>query len=196
MIIKAKRSDKGRVVELLSLSFKDNLGVRYLTGDSGSAVLGRLMEYAFEVCFRFGKVWLTEKKDGCALVVYPHLKSFSIWSLWLDVKLLGGVIGLFRFAKVLRREKLVNRQHPPVPFCYLWFIGVNPWVHGHGIGSELLKEVVMEADFEGIPVYLETSTLKNVTWYQKRGFVVFQTLDMGYPLFFLKRDPDSDKALI
>lgn len=194
MIIKAKRSDKDRVLELLSLSFKDNLSVRYLCGDSGTIGIGRLMDYAFEVCFRFGKVWLTEKKDGCALVVYPHLKKFSIWSIWLDLKLFGGVIGLSRFAKVLRREKLVTGQHPSTPFCYLWFIGVNPWVQGHGAGTELLRVVVMEADFDGIPVYLETSTLKNLPWYQKRGFMVFKELDMGYPLFFLKRDPDRERG--
>lgn len=190
MITKANRNDKDRVVELLTLSFKDNLSVAYLTG-AGTGTdhrIRRLMAYAFELCLRFGVVWLTEKKDGCALVLYPHLKGFSVFAIWLDVKLLFGVIGLSRLRRVLRREKLIALQHPDSAFCYLWFIGVNPWVQSRGIGAELLAEVVSESVSAGLPVYLETSTLKNVPWYEKRGFTVFYQLDLGYPLFFLKKE--------
>lgn len=194
MIIKAERSDKERVVELLTLSFKDNLSTNYITGGGEPERLTRLMAYAFEVCFRFGQVWLTEKKDGCALVVYPHLKKFSLASVWLDMKLLFGVIGVSRFAGVLRREKLLAIQHPSSFFCYLWFIGVNPWVQGQGNGGALLAKVVSDAQERGLPIYLETSTLKNVFWYEKRGFVQFHELDLGYRLLFFKRDADGEGA--
>lgn len=176
------------MVELLTLSFKDNLSVALLTGSGkGSALrVRRLMGYAFEVCMRFGVIWMTEKKDACALVLYPHFKGFSFYGTWLDLKLVFGVIGFFRLGSVLKREKLINALHPDAPFAYLWFIGVNPWVQGRGVGSELLAWVVSESTLAGLPVYLETSTLKNMPWYEKRGFKVFDQLDLGYPLYFLK----------
>jgi ribosomal protein S18 acetylase RimI-like enzyme len=192
-IIKAKKTDKDRVVELLSLSFKENLSVAYLTGSGNDAALRvrKLMAYAFEVCLRFGVVWMTEKKDACALVLYPHLKGFSLYGIWLDLKLVGGVIGMFRLSRLMKRERLINAWHPDTAFAYLWFIGVNPWVQGRGVGSELLAAVLAESASLGLPVYLETSTLKNVPWYEKRGFTVFHEMDLGYRLFLLKKEVGS-----
>jgi hypothetical protein len=36
-------------------------------------------------------------------------------------------------------------------------------------------------------VYLETSTLKNIPWYQRFGFTIYQEIDMGYQLSFLTK---------
>lgn len=189
-MIRATRADKDRVVELLRLSFKENLSVHFMVGAAKGRDrrLRRLMGYSFELCYRFGEVWLSEKKDGCALVLYPHLKRVSLGAVWLDLQLLFGVIGFSGLKKVLRREKLINARHPVAPFLYLWFIGVNPWVQGKGIGSGMLMEILAAADAERMPVYLETSVLKNVGWYEKMGFEQFEELDMGYRLFFLRKE--------
>lgn len=190
MIIKAQRSDKERVVEVLRLAFKNNRSVHFMVGSSEGRDyrLRKLMAYAFEMCYRFGEVWLSEGKDACALVLFPHLKRFSLWSMLLDIQLMWCVIGFSGVKKVLNREKLIGAQHPCSPFCYLWFIGVNPWVQGKGIGSAMLKEIVADAEIAGMPVYLETSVVENLSWYQKLGFEVFHDLDLGYALFFLKKE--------
>lgn len=36
-------------------------------------------------------------------------------------------------------------------------------------------------------VNLETSVPSNVSWYQRRGFEVYRELNVGYPLFFLRK---------
>ncbi|WEK20422.1 MAG: GNAT family N-acetyltransferase [Candidatus Pedobacter colombiensis] len=189
MIIKAERVDKGRVVALLCLSFSENLSVGYLvgTGKGRRLRLRRLMAYAFEVCFRFGEVWLSEGKQGCALVLYPHLKGFSLRVFWMDLNLVFGVVGLLRLSQVLRREKLLAARHRDNPFYYLWFIGVNPWVQRQGIGTLMLREFIADAELAGMPVYLETSVVSNLVWYEKFGFRVYDELDFGYRLFFLKK---------
>lgn len=189
-MIKATRADKDKVVALLHHSFNDNLSVQFMVGGGAgrSKRLRRLMTYSFELCYRYGEIWLSEHKDGCALILYPHLKTVSFQTIWLDIQLLFGVIRFSGLKKVLRRERLIAAQHPASPFCYLWFIGVNPQAQGRGIGSELLIEILTDTKSSGIPVYLETSVPKNVEWYRKLGFQVFHELDMGYPLFFLKRE--------
>jgi len=190
MIIKASRSDKDKVVELLRLSFKENLSVHFLVGSKPGRDrrLRRLMGYAFEMCFRYGEVWMSEQKEACALVLYPHFKGFSLYAICLDLYLVFGVIGLKNLGKVMRREKLIHAQHPKSPFCYLWFIGVNPWAQSRGIGSMMLEEIAADAEIAGMPVYLETSALNNVAWYEKRGFRLFHEQYLGYRLYFLKRE--------
>jgi len=186
---KAKRSEKEMIVELLRLSFINNLSVGFLVGSGygrGSRIRG-LMEYACEVCYRFGEVLITEDGSACALILYPHLKRFSLYAVWLDIKLLFGVIGFARLKKVLHREKLIENQHPKVPFCYLWFIGVDPAVQGKGIGSDLMAELLAKMDAQDLPVYLETSVARNISFYQKFGFQVFHQIDFGYSLVFLRR---------
>lgn len=190
MIFKVGRADKAKVVELLRLSFKDNLSVHFLVGSRPGREqrLRRLMSYAFDMCLSYGEVWMTAQQDACALVLYPHQKCFSLYASWLDLRLAFGVIGLSKVGAVLRREKRIAAMHPEGPFCYLWFIGVNPWVQRRGLGSMLLSEIAADAANAGLPVYLETSALQNVSWYQQRGFSLFHEQDFGYKLYFLKRE--------
>ncbi|CAM4208017.1 Acetyltransferase (GNAT) family protein [Pedobacter westerhofensis] len=186
---KAKRSDKERIVELLRLSFIDNLSVGFLVGSSSgrNTRIRRLMEYAFDVCYEFGEVVVNEEGSACALLFYRHLKQFSLSAVWLDIKLLFGVIGFARLKKVLHREKLIENQHPKGPFCYLWFIGVDPAVQGKGIGSGLMAALLSKMDAQDLPVYLETSVARNISFYQKFGFQVFHQTELSYSLLFLKR---------
>jgi len=71
---------------------------------------------------------------------------------------------------------------------YLWFIGVDPDQQNKGIGSSLIKEVIEEAHSQQRPVYLETSTLKNIPWYEKFGFKIYNELNLGYRLYFMKKE--------
>ena len=70
---------------------------------------------------------------------------------------------------------------------YLWFIGVDPAYQNSGTGTKLLNEVIEDSNLCKRPIYLEASTLKNIPWYKKFGFSVYNKLDLGYKLFFLKR---------
>jgi ribosomal protein S18 acetylase RimI-like enzyme len=71
---------------------------------------------------------------------------------------------------------------------YLWFIGVDPNEQHNGIGSALLNEVIREGTKKNRSIYLETSTLKNIPWYEKFGFKIYNELDLGYKLFFLRKE--------
>lgn len=188
-MIEATRKDKNRIIEILTFAFRSNASVNFITGN-GSDRLMRicdLMDYAFEVCFRYGKVVLSEDRNACALVLFPEKKGLSFRSLWLDVWLVFKVVRASGLFPVLRREKLIKLRHPSADFFYLWFIGVHPDQQGLGLGSALLREVLDSADGMNRPVYLETSTLVNIPWYKRFGFSVFDELDLGYKLSFLKR---------
>lgn len=189
-MIRAQPTDKELIVSILSKSFDDNKSVNYIVKQDGRRTerLKKLMEYSFEVCNLFGDVFLTEDKKGCALIVMPDKKKTTLKSILLDAKLALSVIGLSNIKKAMNRESKIDKLHPQEPFYYLWFIGVDPSQQNKGIGTKLMNDVINEAASKQRPIYLETSTLKNIPWYEKFGFTVYDKLDFGYELFCMKKE--------
>ena len=71
---------------------------------------------------------------------------------------------------------------------YLWFIGVDPVVQNEGIGSKLLQEIIDYSNVNNRSVYLETSTIRNLSWYEKFGFEIYSEQYLTYHLYFFKKD--------
>lgn len=94
-------------------------------------------------------------------------------------------IGLGGMSKTLDREAQIKKKQLKAPMVYLWFIGVSPLYQHRGICSKLLREVLDEAKRMNRPVFLETSILKNIAWYERFGFKVYDCLELDYTLYFL-----------
>lgn len=181
-------NNRQRHIDLLQAAFADNLSVNYIVQQDQKKKMriARLIEYAYTTCERYGKVISTDDGHGCALVLFPDQKKFSLRSLALDLKLILDVTGFSRLFKILKREQLINEQHPDKFIYYLWFIAIDPVQQGKGLGTELLQKLIAEAHLMQRPFYLETSTLKNIPWYEKNGFRIFHELDIGYRLYFIR----------
>jgi GNAT superfamily N-acetyltransferase len=189
-MIKANYSDRELIVDILSQSFDDNQSVNYIIRQDSRRKerIRRLIEYSFDVCYWYGKVYLSDDKNGCVLIVLPEKKKTSLRSIWLDVKLMIHCLGFSNIMKALSREAKIKKLQSDVPMYYLWFIGVTCDQQGKGIGGTLMNEVIKESESDGKIICLETSTLLNIPWYQKFGFTIYNELDLGYKMFFLKRD--------
>ncbi|WP_374163833.1 GNAT family N-acetyltransferase [Arcticibacter sp. MXS-1] len=189
-MIKASYSDKSLVLDILTKSFDTNKSVNYIVKQDKKRVqrVRALMDYSFEVCYLFGEVFLSNNKKACALILYPDKKKTSLKSILLDIKLILSCVGLSNVKKALTRESKIKKIQPKEPMYYIWFIGVDPSYQNSGIGTELLNEVIEDSSRKKRPIYLETSTTKNLPWYKKFGFDVYNELDLTYKLFFLKRD--------
>lgn len=186
---RAASEDKKRVIDILTRAFDTNQSVNYVVrqGKGREQRLIGLMDYSFNVCQRFGEVWISDDGQACALLLFPGNKRVSVSSLWLDIRMGLSVIGLNRVRKVLIREGMIKRFHPREPICYLWFIGVHPKMQGKGIGSALIREVIQECDKKGRSIYLETSVDSNLPWYKRFGFEIFHSLNLTYKLYLLRR---------
>jgi ribosomal protein S18 acetylase RimI-like enzyme len=190
---KATAIDKSLVVNLLTASFGENQSVNYIIrqNDKRSKHIRALMDYSFEVCSLFGEVWLSDDRKACALVLYPQQKRTTFKIILLDLGLIFRAIGIRGIQKTLNREAKIKELQPKEKMAYLWFIGVDITDQHQGIGSQLLKEVVADATLKNLPVYLETSTDRNLPWYERFGFEIYNELKLSYTLFFLKREPDK-----
>lgn len=187
---KAKYTDKALVVDILTKSFETNQSVNYIVKQDEKRIkrLSALMDYSFEVCIAFGDVFLSNDNKACALIVYPDKKKATLKSTLLDLKLIFQSVGFENISKTLKREKLISSIQPKIAMSYLWFIGVDPVAQNQGIGGKLLQEIIDYSNNNNRPIYLETSTVKNLPWYEKFGFEVYSEQDLTYHLYFFKRD--------
>lgn len=188
-MIKAKKSDKKLVRELLASSFYDNPSVNYIVAGEHNRPgrLAVLMDYSFETCMQFGEVWLSDDRNACALLLFPHLERSTRASIWQTLRLIFGAVGILGIAKVLRRERLINVRRPKGTQAYLWFIGVNPMYQHQGVGTRLLNEIVIRCKALELPIFLETSVPRNLGWYERSGFRRYDEIDLGYRLVFFEK---------
>jgi ribosomal protein S18 acetylase RimI-like enzyme len=187
-MIRASHQDKALVVDILAKAFDTNLSVNYLIrpDQRRKERIRKLMAYSFEVCHLFGKVLLSEDKKACALLLFPDQKKTTWRSVLLDLELALFGLGLPMVRRTLNREARIKRFHPQQPICYLWFLGVDPAYQRQGLGKQLLREILDDSDHSQRPLYLETSTIRNVPWYQQMGLEVYHELDFGYTLYFMR----------
>lgn len=180
--------DRNLVIDILTKSFDQNRSVNYVAKQDKmrlSRIQG-LMEYSFDVCSAFGKVWVSENNQACALVLFPDQKRTTLRTIYWDLKLAIKVISIGRVFDVLDREGMIKKNHPNSPMSYLWFIGVEPQNQSKGTGSHLLLEILAESEKMNRPVYLETSVERNISWYEKFGFKIYNSIDLTYKLYLLR----------
>lgn len=174
---------------MLTRAFDTNKSVNYIVGLNGNRVrrIQNLMTYSFNVCHQFGECWMSDAGDACALILFTDKKRRTWQTLVWDLQFAISVVGLRRMGGILKREEMIKSNHPKKPFAYLWFFGVDPDVHNKGVGSAFLREIISECDKKKRPIYLETSMEKNLPFYKKFGFEIFNTVQPTYTLYLLRR---------
>jgi ribosomal protein S18 acetylase RimI-like enzyme len=85
----------------------------------------------------------------------------------------------------------MDSYHPSEPHWYLPMIGVDPAHQHQGYGSALLQYALLSCDRDRIPAYLESSSSKNIPLYERHGFELLGTIEVGKspPIFPMLRKP-------
>lgn len=190
----ATSNDRKIVTDILTQAFDDNKSVNFVVKQDHLRVkrIRNLMEYSFNLCLTFGEVWITDDNQACALILFPDRQKTSFQTILWNAKLALSSIGLERVGRVLKREKAIKTHHPKEPICYLWFIGVTKNSQGKGLGTELMKRVLLKCAEKKRPVYLETSTESNLPFYTKFGFKIFHSIDLSYKLNLLRKNSSAE----
>ncbi|MEZ2338802.1 GNAT family N-acetyltransferase [Mucilaginibacter sp. RCC_168] len=185
--------DKERIIKILTDAFEYNKSINYIVKQDSRKKdrIRSLMEYSVAVCELFGEVYLTDDKNACALLLYPQLKKTTLKTILLDIKLIFKSIGITGIGKTLSRESKIKSIQPKEAMSYLWFIGTDPNAQNKGIGTKLMQQIISVSNEKKLPLYLETSTVENLKWYNNFQFEIYDELQLDYKLFFLKRKPDN-----
>jgi len=85
----------------------------------------------------------------------------------------------------------MGRYHPREPHWYLPLIGVDPPQQGKGYGAALLQHALLPCDRDNKLAYLEATSRKSIPLYERHGFEVLGTIQVGAspPIFPMLRKP-------
>ena len=200
-IIEIKKEHIRKAAEVLTLSFKEDPIFKYIFNNAEK--YDKTAPWFFSTWVRwavlYGRAWMTE--DGNAVVLMRSTKNskMSLWSmiragmLPTPYKLGSSAFRRFYFQIV----SLLYKKHVEImgntPHWYGWMIGVNP--ANKGIGRQLMNHCFEIADRARLPIFLETSTERNVSIYNHKEFEVKQKIiveQANFPLFFMVRQPKKE----
>ncbi|HXG07857.1 MAG TPA: GNAT family N-acetyltransferase [Nitrososphaera sp.] len=178
IIIKtAKASDEARVIDALALAFVADPATRWVWSDP-QEYLKHFPSFVRAFggrAFANGSAYYVDGYAGAALWLPPNVHPDMEALNWLmqnttsDQARRDGP-GVF--------EKM-SGYHPDEPHWYLPLLGVDPFHHGRGLGSALMQHALKQCDRDGKLAYLESSNPKNIPFYQRHGFELLDTIQVG-----------------
>lgn len=184
----AAPNDKAVVVNILTQSFDDNKSFNTVLKQDHKKQhkLRKIFEYQFDLCYKYGRVYLSDDKKACALILFPDIQKKTFADILSEIRLLL-TLGIRVIKKSISRKAKIKEAHPSTNIYYLLFMGVYPDQQGKGLGSKLLKSIIEESEQLDRPICLETYLDKNIALYQKFGFSIYDELDFGFPVYCMKR---------
>jgi GNAT superfamily N-acetyltransferase len=136
-----------------------------------------------------GRVWTTSDLTGAALSLPP-----GKWRVPPHVSMLqGGAFGV-QIARAARMGAAMEWRHMRLvrkPHYYVRDIGVHPTEQGKGLGGALMRPTLERCDREGLPAYIEASSVRSAALYERLGFERIEELRVGGspPLWLMLRQP-------
>ena len=185
----ATASDEARAVAVVTLAFSTDPAARWTWPDPK-----QLLEHFPSVVRAFGGKAFAH---GSA----HYVDGFAGAALWLppgvrpDEDALSSLLQRTGSAEFRKDGAAVfdqmGRHHPREPHWYLPIIGVDPFHQGKGYGTALMQHALIPCDRDQKLAYLESSNPKNIPLYERHGFELMGTIQVGTspPIFPMLRTP-------
>lgn len=179
----ASKKNNEEISKLFAKSFKDYPLFTYYFPEDQNRLKNLELLHESIICYNLknGKVYLYEENDkivGCLISI--NLNGWNINKI--DMISCGAIkipfkLGIKFLSKQSDIEKVMDTTHKNIIknnlHSYLWAIAVDPDYQNRGIGKKLINYYLNEN--KSLPIYLETSDLKNVKIYKKLGFKLVHT---------------------
>ncbi|KAH3743491.1 hypothetical protein Pelo_15112 [Pelomyxa schiedti] len=153
-------------------------------------------------CFSKEVPAMGDTKGATIWATAPHNTFQEIWIFltlgflaWWNIGLKGLILvlrNLTTFSYVASCEARIMGKDSN--YMKLIAIAVDPSMRSGGLGSLVIQPELDLADSKNLPCYLESSNLKNLTFYKRAGFEVVETIKLfGVPITLMKRPRASDR---
>ena len=165
-------ADRAAVAAMLARAFADDPAMAYILPNPRDRVkrLPRLFALLFDEDAP-GLRLVTGDAAAATLWQRPGTQPPGTLDLLRRAVPLIGALGP-ALPRALRVADALDAHAPPERHWYLHIAGVDPTLQGKGLGGASIREGLARAAGEGLPVYLETATNRNVGLYQSLGFAV------------------------
>ncbi|MDL4776879.1 GNAT family N-acetyltransferase [Actinomadura xylanilytica] len=137
----------------------------------------------------YGRVWVADASRAVAVWATPDQDPSPAFA---EIGPLVGDLTGNRAAAYESAEQAVAPYRPQGPAWFLNTVAVAPEAQGRGLGSAVLVPGIEAAARDGHPAFLETSSERNVVFYERLGFKVtadVQLPDNGPRTWCMRRDP-------
>lgn len=187
------RKHKKEAISILSQAFKNYNLYEFMCQKHKKGYEKRfkvMMEYNFEECLLNGKIWLTDDlATGILMVKDPKKNKKSFKYLLVMAKFIF-YIGIKQTLKIIKISNRFSLNYPKdVDYVHFWIIAIVPSAQGKGLSSNFLKFIDEYA--QNRPIYMETSSYKNMEIYIKNSYEVFDKMnekDYGINIWLLKKN--------
>jgi ribosomal protein S18 acetylase RimI-like enzyme len=173
----AGTSDRDRAMATLELAFASDPVMRWFWPDPAvyRAAFSRFAGAIAGAAFEQGSALWVDDGRAVALWLPPGFGADDDALVELMVESVDPslLMDLSAFADA------VHEYHPTVDHWYLPVTGVDPYVQGKGFGSTLLQHALAISDEQGLPAYLEASTVRSRLLYERFGFKEIGAIQVG-----------------
>ena len=184
------------VVDAVAWSFYEDPVFRWIAPNDArrlSELKRGFALFARRIWFPQAETYTTDRLIGGAFWMPPGTWQLNIFRQLLMLPMMA-VIGHGDLPRLLRTLSAVEAEHPHERHYYLPVIGISPQWQGRGFGSALLRPILNRCDREHLPAYLEASSPRNRTLYERHGFCVTNEVQVASdspPMWPMWRDPRS-----
>jgi GNAT superfamily N-acetyltransferase len=181
-------ADLPGLVVTCAAAFSDDSMIRWPMPDATPAMLQELFRVILTPYLEFGVLWKIHGCDGGAAWLSPGVTGrFDEieQSARAAINLLTDDGG----ARYAAFWDWLGAHLPREPCWFLDLVAVAPAAQGQGLGRALVTHGLNLARADGCPAFLETSTPRNVPFYQSLGFQIAdkqQAPDGGPVIWFMQ----------
>jgi len=183
-------ADLPGLVVTCAAAFSDDSMIRWPMPDATPAMLQELFRVILTPYLEFGVLWKIHGCDGGAAWLSPGVTGrFDEieQSARAAINLLTDDGG----ARYAAFWDWLGAHLPREPCWFLDLVAVAPAAQGQGLGRALVTHGLNLARADGCPAFLETSTPRNVPFYQSLGFQIAdkQRAPDGGPVIWFMQTP-------
>ena len=162
--------------------------------------LVRYFEYALDEAEAIGRLVVDDEQLGAAAWFLPIAPRVAHEAKTKKERVLYEVLSEAGLVAYQQITEFMSQQRSRVCIAsnawYLSIIGIAPQAQGRGLGRKLLEPMLAEADAATASCYLETFSMRNVTFYTRLGFGVVgmphePTTGAHYAIMLRRPHPDS-----
>ncbi len=185
----ATPADADAVFSVLTLAFSTDPIERWLYPNPQQywQHFPRLLHAFGRNAFAHGTAYLLDNQAGATIWLPPgsHFDEDEFSTVLTETVTAAAMTDLLALFNAL------EPYAPTTPHWYLALIGVDPFRQARGFASTLLTHTLSRCDEEHLPVYLESTNPRNTPIYERYGFILLDTVQVGNapPMFPMLRQP-------
>ncbi len=175
----ARPADRPVVARTVAAAFANDPAWTFFFGDRYDQLADHFAGVLFDLRVGRGTVWVIDDLAAVAMWDSPvGTRPMSVEAEQMR-EAFGALAGATVSQRLSDYGRALSAVHPSTPYWYLAVLATSPDRQSQGLGTAVMAPVLERADRDGIDCCLDTSTVRNRDFYQRRGFIDVTSVQMA-----------------